>query len=375
MMWQRRSLIRALAALPLALAGGALAKAVARADAPVIILSGTAWYDDNKNMAFDPGEVAAPNVATTLVARNRLKGPVQAVQLQTLSDSNGHFSIAVPVALGGMAVEYVEIDAHALRPGYPYRPSDGYNYSQYISVPTPLTGSIVFNLPLFPVDGVIHRLPPESPPDFATANGHFFTQTNGYTGGAALGYAVTNADGVRFWDAWRRYGLDNIGYPLSRRFVWRGLPTQVFQKAILQWRADANSVAFINIFDDLHQAGRDPWLRAYYATPPQIDPSFDAGKSWGQIVRDRLRLLAANPAIEARYRAAADPLILYGLPTSRVEDMGNAWVIRTQSTVFQQWKTDTPWAKAGVVTLANGGEIAINGSLVPADWISPLPPD
>ena len=39
--------------------------------------------------------------------------------------------------------------------------------------------------------------------------------------------------------------------------------------------------------------------------------------------------------------------------------MGNHYAIRTQKTVFQQWKEDVPWAKAGEVTLANGGDIAM----------------
>ena len=38
-----------------------------------------------------------------------------------------------------------------------------------------------------------------------------------------------------------------------------------------------------------------------------------------------------NQAIRERYFASPDPLLHYGLPTSRVEDMGNHYAIRTQA--------------------------------------------
>ena len=49
----------------------------------------------------------------------------------------------------------------------------------------------------------------------------------------------------------------------------------------------------------------------------------------------------------------------------RAPDTGNALVIRTQRAVFQQWKVDVPWARAGQVTIANGGEIAKEEGLFP----------
>ena len=51
------------------------------------------------------------------------------------------------------------------------------------------------------------------------------------------------------------------------------------------------------------------------------------------------------------------------------------FVIRTQKAVLQQWKVDVPWAKAGEVTIANGGDIteALKKSLgwFPAEALSP----
>jgi hypothetical protein len=54
----------------------------------------------------------------------------------------------------------------------------------------------------------------------------------------------------------------------------------------------------------------------------------------------------------------SDPLTFFGLPTSEVEDMGNHYAIRLQRAVLQEWKENVPWARAGQVTVANGGDIA-----------------
>ena len=206
-------------------------------------------------------------------------------------------------------------------------------------------------------------------PDWAIPNGHFFSQTGNRAG---EGFSVTDAGGIPFWETWQRLGLENVGYPISHRFEWKGFATQIFQKAVFQWQP-GRGVFFINVFDELHEAGQDSWLRVHRATPEQLDTSFDAGKSWEEIVRDRLALLDANQAIIERYYAAPEPLLQYGLPTSRVEDYGNVLVIRTQRAVFQQWKEDVPWAKAGEVTIANGGDIAKELGLFPEDAMIPQP--
>ena len=82
------------------------------------------------------------------------------------------------------------------------------------------------------------------------------------------------------------------------------------------------------------------------------------GATWAQIIANRQALLNTHPAIRARYFSVGAPLTVFGLPVSRVEDMGNHYAIRTQRAVFQQWKEAVPWARAGEVTIANGGDIA-----------------
>jgi hypothetical protein len=76
-----------------------------------------------------------------------------------------------------------------------------------------------------------------NPADFPVPQGHFFTQTNSICPGVPWGYAVTNDAGIPFWDEFQRLGgVDALGYPVSRRFVYKGFVTQAFQKAVLQWQ-------------------------------------------------------------------------------------------------------------------------------------------
>src|SRR5262249_32850639 len=63
----------------------------------------------------------------------------------------------------------------------------------------------------------------QAAPDFDLKDGRFYTQTAPSGGG----YSVTDADGVRFWSVFQRLGGPAVvGYPVSRRFVMNGIPTQ-----------------------------------------------------------------------------------------------------------------------------------------------------
>jgi hypothetical protein len=74
----------------------------------------------------------------------------------------------------------------------------------------------------------------------------------------------------------------------------------------------------------------------------------------------------AYPAIRAKYFAAlGDPIQANGLPVSDVVDQGNHFALRAQRVVFQLWKQDVPWAKAGEVTVALGGDIAKEAGALP----------
>src|SRR5579884_637911 len=206
--------------------------------------------------------------------------------------------------------------------------------------------------------------------DFDVPGGHFFTQT----GAGGKGYAVTDADGVGFWTAFQSLGgVDVVGYPVSQRFVHGGFVTQAMQKAVFQWRPETKSVAFVNVFDDLAAAGKDEFLLSARQTP-EATPFDGGGRPFEQVVKIRQGVLGGHPAMQAVYFGAKDPVLQYGLPTSQVADEGNAWVVRLQRAVIQEWKVDVPWAKAGQATVANGGDIAKEAGLFPAAALAPTDP-
>ncbi|MBI2939260.1 MAG: M1 family metallopeptidase [Chloroflexi bacterium] len=209
--------------------------------------------------------------------------------------------------------------------------------------------------------------------DHAIPNGWFFKQANGRGGAGDLGYQVTDDDGVRFWSEFRRLGgVAGLGYPASRRFEWDGFTVQVFQKAILQWRPEAGQAYFVNVLDRLSAAGRDDWLYAYRQTPRPLDTSPDSGLRWDAVIRRHLALLDRFPAIREKYLANPNWLDHYGLPVS-AGDFDGVSVVRVQRAVFQQWKVAVPWARAGEVTIANGGDLAKEAELLPTAGLAPEP--
>lgn len=195
--------------------------------------------------------------------------------------------------------------------------------------------------------------------DWDIPGGHYYTQTGGY--------AVVDGEGIAFWSEFQRLGgVQAVGYPVSRRFQWNGFTVQAMQRTVFQWRPEIGQVYFVNVFDLLTEAGKDDWLYVVRQTPRPLPASFDGGKSWNEVVKSRLALLDENPAIKQQFfGVVGDPILMNGLPTSRVTDMGNNYTLRAQRAVFQQWKQDVPWAKAGQVTVALGGSIAIEAGLVP----------
>lgn len=224
------------------------------------------------------------------------------------------------------------------------------------------------------------RLPPparaglDRPLDYEFADGHFFTQTNGRPPGRdPSGFRVTNADGIPFWDVWQRLGGEHVGYPVSRRVLWQGAPTQVFRRAVFQWDPKAG-VVLLDVLDELHARGADPVLEARERIPRRLDPALETGIPQEELAPRRLALLDASPAIQERYFQAPDPILLFGLPTSPVTDMGNVFAVRTQRGALFQWKVSTGDVGAGEVTTARGGELAVRFGLFPVSALVPEPP-
>jgi hypothetical protein len=194
-------------------------------------------------------------------------------------------------------------------------------------------------------------------PAQAQTNCRYFAETQ---------FNVCDDAQAQFLTAFNRYGLANLGYPISRRYERDGFVTQAFQKAILQWRPDTRNVAFVNVFDDMSRVGLDGRLNETRQTPLPLPAGWDGTSDFATIRTKREGLLSTRPAIRTAYFGVASPLDLFGLPTSEITDMGNHYAIRTQRAVFQEWKETVPWARAGQVTIANGGEIAKEMGLIPA---------
>ena len=200
----------------------------------------------------------------------------------------------------------------------------------------------------------------------AAANSRYFGQTGGYV--------VANDTQARFLSEFYRLGgVDALGYPVSRRFMLDGFVVQAFQKAILQWHPDTGQATFVNVLDRLHDAGQDGWLQSRRMTPPPADTSADSGLAWSDVVARHEAYLSANATLQAAYFNVDDPVARYGLPVSPVTDEGAALVVRCQRAVLQLWKQDEPWAAAGQVTVANGGDLAKEAGLIPASAAAPQP--
>jgi hypothetical protein len=199
-----------------------------------------------------------------------------------------------------------------------------------------------------------------SGPDYDIPGGHFYTQTNG---GAPpnFGYRITNDGGIGFWDQFQKLGgVTALGYPASRRFLMDGFFVQATQKYILQWRPETASVAFVNVFDKLHDQGKDAALQQQFSIPGPADPSIDQAT--------RMSWLNADPAIAKQYGTGPGAIQANGLPTSQITPMGPFNVLRAQRDAIQKWNIDGPGGiKAGSTSVVNGGDVAKQLGLVPGD--------
>lgn len=221
-----------------------------------------------------------------------------------------------------------------------------------------------------------------SEPDYAVANGWYYTQTGSGTG---RGYAITDNGGIAFWSGFQQLGgVPELGYPVSGRFIIDGFVYQATQKALLQWNAASSSVNIANTFDLLSAANYDPWLEAYRQIPGSFDWSTDDPiNDWPGTVQNHLNLVfetqpgdtpelsAARAALKGRFLSNSNWLQLSGLPLA-IQDFGPMVVMRAQRVALQYWKVPVPWANPGDVTVVLGGDLAKESGLIPAAATVPL---
>jgi hypothetical protein len=193
-------------------------------------------------------------------------------------------------------------------------------------------------------------------------DGHFFTQTNGQPAlTSPTGFLVSNAGGVPFWSEYGRLGGTlHLGYPLSQRFTWRGANVQIFQRGVLQQLA-SGSVGMVNLLDELTSVEKDDWLLSQYFIPKPLPPDFGLPDD---PVAARMGLLGMSAPLEYKFKTTPEALTLFGLPTSAPTTINEHVItVRMQRTALHLWQADGPWGKAGDVSVANAGEIAIEAGL------------
>ena len=213
--------------------------------------------------------------------------------------------------------------------------------------------------------------------DWVIPNGHFYTQTNGTAGNNELGFAVVDDEDALFWTWFQEYGgWRALGFPVSRRFQYKGVVAQAFQKGIFLWDQHSQSVHLMNLFDDLSAAGADPFLETHRFIPRSNDWLEDWGQTWPVIVANHMALLEEDAAIKAAYLAESklgrDPITINGLPMG-IRDYGDVIVLRAQRRAFQLWKFETPWSRIGEVVVVNGGDLAKELDLIPLPAQLPEP--
>lgn len=217
--------------------------------------------------------------------------------------------------------------------------------------------------------------------DYDVEAGHFFSQTNGTTLGAkGGGYVISNANGIPFWDFFQKQGgVDRLGYPVSQRFVWDGYVCQVTQRAILQWEPSSGTVQLANVFDYLSQTGKDDWLASAHLAPKarRTLDEVDATQplSFVALAQIRFRWLHADPAILNRYFSTPNYYVVYGLPTSPVEDLGPYTAMRFQRAVLYHWKIEVPWADSQGISVGLAGDLFKELGGIPAEALRPQSAD
>ena len=235
-------------------------------------------------------------------------------------------------------------------------------------------GLIVALLAAFVVGVARAAAPPDDEP---LPNGWFYRQTGQESGN---GFAVTDEGGIPFWTEFRKFSLQEIGYPISHRFTYKGFITQAFQKAVLQWDASNKAFNFLNILDEMNIAGMDGAMNTVRQVPPHAalaeDAAFDPATPAGfeQIKKNHLAILnGIDPEFATWFDAARHPrwLELYGLPIS-YGVTGPVQVLRAQRQVFQVWTEDGGGGPKGKAVLANTGDYMKEFKVISGEPVTPM---
>ncbi|MBM4436454.1 MAG: hypothetical protein FJ029_04290 [Actinobacteria bacterium] len=155
------------------------------------------------------------------------------------------------------------------------------------------------------------------------------------------GFSVTDDRGLALFSAYTTLGGEAaLGGAVSRRFLYRGLVAQLFERGMIAWIPASARGVLVNTFDDLSAAGHDARLGADYGLVGSADWSQDAGLSWAALQARHLALLEGpepwRQALRAAYRNAPGAegswgraVALHGLPMG-IGPTPNGYALRAQ---------------------------------------------
>ncbi len=169
--------------------------------------------------------------------------------------------------------------------------------------------------------------------------------------------------------------MARLGYPISRRTRWDGFTVQVTQRGVLQWRPESRRVEIVNVYDRLHDLGKDAWLQTAHNLPAMADWSSDTGKGWEQVQANHLDVLRLSAPLREAYLRTADPVQTLGLPMAPPTTLGPFTLLRCQRAALQLWLVDSPesGARTGQVVQTLAGEQAKQAGLVDGQAFAPEP--
>ncbi len=209
--------------------------------------------------------------------------------------------------------------------------------------------------------------------DYDIPSGHFYPQgASARFAAGTLGYTITDELGLPFWTSFERLGgVERLGYPISHRFLWHGLPSQATQKAVLQWTPETGRVELVSVLDFLADSGREEWLRREWSVPERASVCDLESPTFDGVLRWLTRQTEGALPFQYYYGTAPDALALYGLPTSPPRDLGDRVVVRFQKTALQMSKSSLAGASPGSVTTLDAGEAVRLAGLVPPEALQP----
>ena len=332
------------------------------------------YHDDANYVVIDHGDGTQAlylhlmvHGALVQVGQRVQQGQPIALSGDTGWTSGPHLHFAVEASSAGehltqsLPISFADVDDWG---GVP-QPGRWYTSQNPVSAPIPPLPPVVFSHRLTPPEAIASSTEGNKL-DYDVPHGHFFKEANGRGGAGITGYLATDDHRMPLWsDFGALGGVAALGYPIADRFTLGGFVVQAFQKAVLQWHADEGRFYFLNVLDLLHDQGDDAWLQSSRQIPPPADNSADAGLPWDAVMARHLALLDGSPTLRNFYLGTPDWLDRYGLPVSAVTDEGDVLVVRCQRAALQLWKVNVAWARAGQVTVANGGDLLKERGWIP----------